>query len=146
MDYSYHRTIHLADTDAAGVVYFATLLHICHEAYETCLTTAGIDWQALLTAGTVAIPIVHAEIDFFQPIRWGDRLSITLQPSTPAPSKLTIKYQIYPSPIPAQSQNLLAIATTKHLAIQPQQHQRTELPNSIKKWLKNAPKHKESKF
>lgn len=146
MDYSYHRTIHLADTDAAGVVYFATLLHICHEAYETCLTTAGIDWQTLLTAGTVAIPIVHAEIDFFQPIRWGDRLIITLQPSSPAPSKLTIKYEIYANPTTDQTQSRLASATTKHLAIHPQQRHRSELPNSIKKWIEKKPKHKESKF
>ncbi|MDJ0549913.1 MAG: 1,4-dihydroxy-2-naphthoyl-CoA hydrolase, partial [Microcystis aeruginosa] len=31
---SYERLIYLADTDAAGVVYFAHLLSICHEAYE----------------------------------------------------------------------------------------------------------------
>ncbi|MGB2926694.1 MAG: thioesterase family protein [Limnothrix sp.] len=140
MAYSYPRTIHLADTDAAGVVYFSQLLHICHEAYEICLREEGLDWQALLQAGEMAIPIVHAEINFFQPIKWGDRLTIQLYPSAPDPNKLTVQYQIYPDPIPENTTNLLASGQTKHITIQPQQRQRLPLPNIIKKWVKNAPK------
>jgi len=34
MTFAYDRKIHFADTDSAGVVYFARLLSICHEAYE----------------------------------------------------------------------------------------------------------------
>jgi len=34
MPFTYSRTVHFADTDAAGVVFFANFLAICHEAYE----------------------------------------------------------------------------------------------------------------
>jgi hypothetical protein len=40
MPFSYVRTVRLADTDAAGVVYFARTLSICHEAYEAALAAA----------------------------------------------------------------------------------------------------------
>ena len=45
MSFAYSRTIHFADTDAAGVVYFARYLSICHEAYEEALAAAGIDMK-----------------------------------------------------------------------------------------------------
>jgi 1,4-dihydroxy-2-naphthoyl-CoA hydrolase len=32
MPFSHHRTVRFADTDAAGVVFFARTLAICHEA------------------------------------------------------------------------------------------------------------------
>lgn len=57
MAYAYRRTIHLADTDAAGVVYFAQLLHICHEAYEICLIGNGMDWSGLLREGPLPCPL-----------------------------------------------------------------------------------------
>ena len=43
MPFEYPRTIRFADTDAAGVVYFAQILSICHEAYEASLQASGIE-------------------------------------------------------------------------------------------------------
>ena len=42
MTFTYSRQIYLSDTDAAGVVYFAKGLEICHQAYEESLAEAGI--------------------------------------------------------------------------------------------------------
>ena len=39
----YTRSIRFHETDAAGVVYFANVLVLCHEAYEASLAAAGID-------------------------------------------------------------------------------------------------------
>ena len=49
MPFEYQRTVHFADTDAAGVVFFANYLAICHEAYEESLGAAGIGLAALAT-------------------------------------------------------------------------------------------------
>ena len=138
MGYSYQRTVQLADTDAAGVVYFATLLHICHEAYEQCLTEMGLDWQALLNAKKIALPIVHADIDFFQPLRWGDRLTIELFPAiaTDKLGQFTVTYQIHKE----SRVKLVSIAKTTHVAIAPIDQKRRQLPDIFEKWLKNAPK------
>ncbi|BAW96557.1 thioesterase family protein [[Synechococcus] sp. NIES-970] len=146
MAYLYQRTIHLADTDAAGVVYFAQLLHICHEAYETCLTAVGLDWSSLLQAQQVVLPIVHGEIDFFQPIRWGDRLKISLQPSLEKPSQFQICYQIFHAESDPKQTKPLAIALTRHVAIEPKKQQRCELPEIVQRWLRNAPKAEDSKI
>lgn len=141
MGYSYHRTVHLADTDAAGVIYFANVLNICHEAYEHCLNEAGLDWQHLLNTGEIALPIVHGEVDFFRPLRWGDRLKIQLFPATEPPSQFTVRYQIFLVSPEQLSSKPVAIAMTKHVAISPQTRKRIPLPEILKKWLKNAQKY-----
>ncbi|AFY39601.1 1,4-dihydroxy-2-naphthoyl-CoA hydrolase [[Leptolyngbya] sp. PCC 7376] len=143
MGYSYQRTIHLNDTDAAGVVYFANLLHICHEAYEHCLTDLGFDWQNLLERGEIALPIVHADIDFFRPIRWGDRLLIKLFPvvNPKKPNKFTVQYQL----LKAGSDKLVAQATTKHTSISATDRKLAQLPKILEKWLQNAPKYPDQK-
>jgi len=76
---SYFRTIRFADTDAAGVVYFASLLSICHEAYEASLLRIGVDMRQFFSGSSIALPIVHAEIDFFQPLMCGDQIQISLK-------------------------------------------------------------------
>ena len=42
MAFTLRRVIRFQETDAAGVVYFANLLALCHEAYEASLAHAGI--------------------------------------------------------------------------------------------------------
>ena len=49
--FDYRRRIYLGDTDAAGVVYFAKGLEICHEAYEESLAKAGINLNQMIREG-----------------------------------------------------------------------------------------------
>ena len=57
MPFTYSRTTHFADTDAAGVVFFANYLSICHEAYEEALSAAGIDLKRFFADNGVVVPI-----------------------------------------------------------------------------------------
>lgn len=73
----YLRRIRLAQTDAAGVVFFTRPLELVHEAYEAFLDAAGIGVRALLDAGT-ALPVVEASIRLLAPLRVGDDVAISL--------------------------------------------------------------------
>ena len=128
----YIRTIYLADTDAAGVVYFAKLMNICHEAYEESLAESGINLQQFLTNSTIALPIVHAEVDFFQPMFCGDRLLVKLVGKQLNNHKFAINYQIFSA---TASTQLLAKGNTIHVSINPQTRTKTNLPESIIQWL-----------
>lgn len=130
MAFSYCRNIYLSDTDAAGVVYFARGLSICHEAYEEWLLTLGLSIQQILKEKQIALPIVHAEIDFFQPIMCGDALEIKLELQEVTESKFAIAYTIIKPTFPDK---ILAKALTVHVCIDPQTRLRTTLPDTI--WL-----------
>ena len=134
MAFSYSRTVYLADTDAAGVVYFASVMNMCHEAYEESLAKTGINWQQFLTNSMVAIPIVHAEVSFFRPMFCGDKLRIKLVAKQISEHKFAIDYQIFST---ISSEKPLAQGNTKHVCINAQTRSRISLPESIIQWLQD---------
>jgi 1,4-dihydroxy-2-naphthoyl-CoA hydrolase len=133
MKFDYLRRIYLSDTDAAGVVYFAKGLEICHQAYEECLIQGGISLKQMIQEGKTALPIVHAEIDFLRPLCCGDRIQIGLVASLINQSEFAIAYQI--SPVDHLEQ-ILVTARTRHVCINPQIRQRIDLPAIMLEWLR----------
>jgi len=72
-----HR-VQLQEVDAAGVVFYANYFVYAHQAYEQALLSAGFDLAALLAAGRHALPMVHAEADYRNPLRYGDTVTIAV--------------------------------------------------------------------
>ena len=134
MSFTYSRTICFQDTDAAGVVYFANVLAICHEAYEASLAAAGIDLKSFFSNRELAIPIVHASVDFFRPMFCGDLLTVQLVPKALNDNSFEIAYEIAPAPTPESRQ--LARALTRHVCINPASRSRESLPESMLQWLR----------
>lgn len=133
MSFSYSRTIRFADTDAAGVVYFANLLSICHEAYEASLAATGIELRTFFNNPRVAIPIVHASIDFFRPLFCGDEVAIALTPRPLSGDRFEITYAIRAASMPEE--RTLAKAQTHHVSIDPQSRTRQSLTPEIMHWI-----------
>lgn len=125
-EFSYQRKIRFADTDAAGVVYFTNLLSICHEAYEEYLSSLKIDLKSFFKDDLTAIPIIHAEIDFFEPLFCGDIVTIKLELSLVNEKVFAINYQIL------QDSFQVATAMTKHITINPQTRKTKPIPTIIR--------------
>jgi 1,4-dihydroxy-2-naphthoyl-CoA hydrolase len=133
MQFSYSRTIRFQDTDAAGVVYFSNVLAICHEAYEASLLSAEFNLKDFFRNPEVAIPIVHASVDFFRPMFCGDRVSVELTPHQLNDNSFEIAYEIFPDP--KLTQNCLAKALTRHVCINPRDRRRQPLSPPMIQWL-----------
>lgn len=131
MPFTFHRTVRFQDTDAAGVVYFANVLSMCHEAYEASLEASGIELRLFFNNPKSAIPIVHASIDFRHPMYCGDKLNIDLLPQKLDEHKFEIFYQITES----STQQLKATAITQHICIEPKTRTRISFPEIIIQWL-----------
>jgi 1,4-dihydroxy-2-naphthoyl-CoA hydrolase len=131
MPFTYNRTVRFQDTDAAGVVYFANVLSICHEAYEASLAASGINLQTFFNNPASAIPIIHASVDFRRPMYCGDYLLIHLIPQQIDDNKFEISYEI----VASLSEQQLAKAVTRHICIQPVTKTRILLPEAIIHWL-----------
>lgn len=132
MPFIYKRTVRFQDTDAAGVVYFANVLPMCHEAYEESLAASGINLKAFFSNSDVAIPIVHASVDFFRPMFCGDQVVIYLTPKQLSGNEFSIAYSIFAAPTAEQ---LLAKAITRNVCIAPVTRTRKELPDEMIQWL-----------
>ncbi|MBV9384985.1 MAG: acyl-CoA thioesterase [Chroococcidiopsidaceae cyanobacterium CP_BM_ER_R8_30] len=129
--FTYSRTIRFRDTDAAGVVYFANVLAICHEAYEESLATSGIDLRSFFNNLSVAIPIIHASVNFLHPMFCGDRILVQLNTKHLDNSKFEIIYQVV-----AVTEQPIAKVVTRHICIDPNSRTRKELPDNVISWLR----------
>ncbi|MBR8834330.1 MAG: acyl-CoA thioesterase [Stigonema ocellatum SAG 48.90 = DSM 106950] len=129
MPFTYNRTVRLLDTDAAGVVYFANLLAICHEAYEESLRSSDINLKEFFTNPSVAFPIVHANVDFFRPIFCGDNLLIRLMPQSLSGDRFEVIYEVIVTEV------IVAKAMTRHVCIDSMSRSKREFPEQIKEWL-----------
>jgi 1,4-dihydroxy-2-naphthoyl-CoA hydrolase len=129
MSFIYQRTVRFQDTDAAGVVYFANVLVICHEAYEASLEAVDINLKNFFTSPAVAFPIVHANVDFLRPMYCGDHLEITVAPQKIGLDKFEIFYEVTVKNV------LVAKAITRHVCIEVSSRNKQELPNEIINWL-----------
>lgn len=124
MSFRYNYIIQFRDTDAAGVVYFASILSICHIAYEASLLESGIDLKSFVNNSEFAVPIIHVSADFFKPLYCGDRVIIELTARSIDLHKFEINYQLGS-----------ATALTKHVVIDPNTRKRKELPAILTHWL-----------
>ncbi len=131
MGFIYYRIVRFSDTDAAGVVYFANILSICHEAYEESLIASGINIKDFFTKPVTAFPIIHASVDFYRPIFCGDKLAISIAPQNIGIDKFEINYEILVAGV------AIARTITRHVCIDASTRIKQELPQEIIKWLEN---------
>lgn len=130
MAFTYCHTIHFKDTDAAGVVYFANVLSICHEAYEASLAATGFDLRQFFGKGDVAVPISHAEVDFRKPLRCGDVITVYLTTQTLDIERFSTHYQVFDP-----KNRVAAIARIDHICINARDRRRCPLPQALQDWL-----------
>ena len=134
LPFIYDRTIYFRDTDAAGVVYFANGLSICHEAYEASLAASGIEIKSFFRGGVIAVPITHASIDFFKPMFCGDRIAVSLVKTLLSPDSFQIEYQLF-FDLESDEKKAIASALTKHVCIDSITRKRCNLSQDLMKWI-----------
>jgi 1,4-dihydroxy-2-naphthoyl-CoA hydrolase len=132
MPFTYHRTIHFADTDAAGVVFFANYLAIGHEAYEEALAAAGIDLARFFAGTGTMVPVARSEADYQRPLRTGDRVAVELTPKRLTEDSFEIRYTLTRLGPPAKRAGLLR---TVHICIASSTRRRHALPPAIAAWV-----------
>ena len=72
----YNTLVHLKDTDATGVLYFAQQFSMALKTWESFLAYSGLSLGEILETADFLMPIVHAEADYKAPLRVGDRIEI----------------------------------------------------------------------
>ncbi len=132
MPFSYHRTVRLADTDAAGVVFFARTLAICHEAYEEALAAAGLDLNEFLGASGIVVPISRSEADYKRPLRPGDKLRIAVTPEPLTANSFALRFELVKL---GRGEKVAATVRTEHVCTSPAKRERAPLPPKLAAWV-----------
>ena len=132
MPFSHHRTVRFADTDAAGVVFFARTLAICHEAYEESLAAAGLDQKTFFAAHADVVPIARSECDYLRPLHPGDKLRVTVAPAPLTADSFALRFELFRLGPP---EKLAARARTEHVCIASATRARSSLPPALAAWV-----------
>ncbi|WP_269612114.1 acyl-CoA thioesterase [Prochlorococcus marinus] len=130
------RTVRFGETDAAGVVHFLELFRWCHETWEESLENYGIVLQEIFPTTqmnkcqlNVALPVVHCEANYFQPLYVGDTINIELNPEKINESSFILRFKF--------KKNGEKIGTTniKHVSINTITREKCALSKQINLWL-----------
>lgn len=133
MPFCYPRTIHFADTDAAGVVFFANYLSICHEAYEEALAAAGIDIARFFADHGIIIPIARSTADYLRPLACGEKIRVTVTPAALSENSFALDCALSKLGPP---EKVAGRIRTEHVCISSQTRERLALPPALAAWIK----------
>jgi len=135
MPIPYERTIHFADTDAAGVVFFANYLAIGHEAYEESLAASGINLSAFFRDNGVIVPVSRSEAEYRRPLQCGDRIRVALAPKMLSENSFEIRYEI--TRLTGGEKNAARLRT-EHVCIDSASRARKPVPAALAAWIAGA--------
>jgi 1,4-dihydroxy-2-naphthoyl-CoA hydrolase len=132
MAFSYERTIHFADTDAAGVVFFANYLTICHEAYEESLSASGIDLKTFFSDNGIVIPVAKSEAEYRRPLFCGDKVTVSVSPLLLSDDTYEVRFEMMRQGSAAKR---AARVRTEHVCIDSRSRERKTLPAPLSAWI-----------
>jgi acyl-CoA thioester hydrolase len=91
-------TIRFGDTDPYGVVYFASYFRYCHHGIEELFRYLGFAPGNLFRNQEegFGLPIVGAACDFYRPMKYGDRLLLTVFVMKLKEKAVTFGFHFYP--------------------------------------------------
>ena len=133
MSFSYQRTIHFPDTDAAGVVFFANYLAICHEAYEESLGAAGVPLGTFFADHGVIVPVAKSEASYLRPLACGDKVRVEVTPTALSETSYALDCVIWKQQGSAEKR--AAVVRTEHVCISSKTRERLPLPAPLAAWV-----------
>ncbi len=135
----FKRTVRFGETDAAGVVHFLELFRWCHEAWEESLEKYGIVLQEIFPTTQintnqleVALPVVHCEANYFQPLYVGDSINAELSPEKINDSSFIIRFKFN------KNNEQIGLINIKHVSINPITREKCSLSKQINMWLEES--------
>jgi acyl-CoA thioester hydrolase len=85
--------VRFQEVDALGVVWHGHYLSYFEVARVALGARYGIDYQTILDHGYVA-PLVHCELDYFHPARFGERLTVAARLHAEPGAKIRFTYRV----------------------------------------------------
>lgn len=120
-----HR-VRFQDVDAAGVVFYARIFDLFHDAYVGFLRERGAPLDTALRDGSWAAPLSRAEAEYLRPLRFGDEVTVSIVHVDVAETEFAIGYRI------DVGDEAACVGRTRHVAVDPTSFRRTAVPDGLR--------------
>ncbi len=85
--------VRFGHVDPAGIAYYPRIYDYIHEVYEELWDRyIGVRYDKLLLEERVGFPLVHSEVDFRAPLRFGDRPIVKVTCTKLGRSSIQLRY------------------------------------------------------
>lgn len=111
--YSYPTRIRFQDIDAAGIIFYARVFDLFHDAYLAWMGSHGVDFPKVVRDQIWGVPLVHAEADYKKPLLFGDEVAVEITAFEKGTSSLGVRYRVRG----ASEDDVRATGTTKHVFV-----------------------------
>jgi len=128
--YTIDFSVRLSDTDAAGILFFGNYFKIAHEAYEIFMESIDFSLAYVLDKAEALVLIVHAESEYKNSFKLGERFNIELNVDKIGKTSFTLSYRFISS-----NKKLMAEIKTVHVAVDKVKNRPVKLPERLKKEL-----------
>jgi len=123
-------TVRLQDTDAAGILFFASQFVFAHETYEKMMEKIGLSFAHILDNEPYLIPLVHAEADYAKALKVGQPLDIELTVEKIGTTSFTLSY-IFKS----EAGEMVGSCRTVHVTASKSDFKKIPLPDALRAGL-----------
>jgi len=124
------RRVALADTDSAGLLYFANQLQYAHEAYELLMAEIGMPLQEIIASESFLLPLVHVESDYLAPLQVDDHIEVRTQIEKIGHTSFILAHEMV-----KKNGKIVGRARTVHVATDRESSEKTPLPDRLRDGL-----------
>lgn len=94
MSRTFASTVRFQDVDAAGIVFFARVFDLFHDAFVATLRDGGVRLEDVLRDRQWGAPLVHAEADYSKPLSFGDELVTEVTVVARGETSMTVRHVV----------------------------------------------------
>lgn len=128
MKYAYR--IKLADTDAAGRIYFTAACEIAHEAFEHFMDVIGFGISDMIADGSYGLPVVELKAKYDAPLTLGQTITVDTTVKEVREKCVTFKHELID-----EKKRTSVIVTITHAAVSGKTGKAIALPAKLTKAL-----------
>ncbi|MAE46914.1 MAG: hypothetical protein CMJ86_08490 [Planctomycetes bacterium] len=86
--------VRFGHVDPAGIAYFPRIYDYLHDVFESLWEEhVGQRYYHLLLERKIGFPLVHSEVEFKNPLRFGDRPAVSVTCTKLGSSSMTLRYR-----------------------------------------------------
>ena len=127
--FKYSHIIKFHEVDAAGIIFFANVYKIAHDAYQNFLFSLDLD-ENYFESKHYAIPLVHSSADYLKPIKFNDTVTIEVKVVKLGESSFELNYNFL-----NEKNEITVQVETVHVMIEKENFKKTNIPEKLKKNL-----------
>lgn len=125
----FNSVINFYDCDPAGIMFYANILKICHQAFESFILSFNLSFD-YFSDKNLAFPIIHCEANYDLPIKFKDKIFVEIKVTQLKTSSFEISYLIK-----NEYENILASVKTVHICVGTAKWKKNILPEELKNYL-----------